>query len=84
VERLKFWTTGAPLSVTCAELGWKPSRRAVTVTVVPVALAGAVKVNRPWSSVNPPTWSVGMLTLAPTTGAPPEPVTWPLTFVPCA
>src|SRR5213075_1879555 len=36
------------------------------------------------SSVNPPTRSAGILTLAPTIGVPPVPVTWPLMVVPCA
>ena len=66
------------------ELGVKPSLRATTVTEVPVADVGAVNVYRPSASVNAPTRSVGMLTLAPTTGAPPVPVTWPLMVVPCA
>src|SRR5205814_9542618 len=83
-ERLKFWLTGAPVSATGAELGWKPSLRATTVTVVPLAEVGAVKVYRPLSSVNPPTRSAGILTLAPTIGVPPVPVTWPLMVVPCA
>src|SRR3954470_19563709 len=84
VDKLKFWDTADPFTATWAELGLKPRRRAVTVMVVPLADAGTVKVYLPWSSVNPPTRSVGTLTLAPTTGAPPVPVTWPLTVVPWA
>src|SRR4051812_17025940 len=54
------------------------------VTDVPVTEGGAVNVYRPSASVNPPTRSVGILTLAPTTGTPPAPVTAPLMVVPCA
>jgi hypothetical protein len=44
VERLKLWDTAVPFNATLAELGEKPRRRAVTVTVVPVADAGAEKL----------------------------------------